>query len=366
MLLPVQSHVRFWKRAEGLERLGARVRVFSFERPWYEGRAPQKEWTSLGTLAHRNYLKRIPALFRAVRIVRAAVEPDDVVYAFGLDLLAVGWLATLGRRRNGRVVLEIGDIRRVMLARGIASRVLRTVERFLLRRTDVVVCTTQAFIDGYFIGRQKAVHPAYLAIENRLAPEELSPRASARRARSDQTITIGYFGILRCQRSWEVLKRLAATPADRFRVIARGVPFGIPTLETDVAAGHNLEFGGPYVSPADLVSMYSQVDMIWVAYPAADQNHRWARTNRSYEAGYFGKPIIAQRGTGDGAFVEREGIGLLVDLEDIDATTASVRAVTARNLETWEEHLSSLDSSNFVLTDEHERLCDALCKPRGR
>ena len=72
------------------------------------------------------------------------------------------------------------------------------------------------------------------------------------------------------------------------------------------AQAEYVTYRGPFVSPDELPEMYAGVDLVWGAYLHGESNARWARSNRYFEAGYFGKPIFAQKGTREGdAVAER-------------------------------------------------------------
>jgi succinoglycan biosynthesis protein ExoL len=364
MLLPVQSQARYWKLIGAFQDSGCPVEVFAFERDYYEGQASRREWTSLGPVPHGRYLARMPALLGAVRRIRAFLRDGDIVYCFGLDMLGVAWAATRVTRKRMTLAIEYGDIREIMMGDSLASRLSRALERFLLSRTDLVVTVSQDFVDGYFLGVQCLDRTRFAVIENRVAPWSLPPRPEPTRRDPASPITVGYFGVIRCTRSWEALRRAVRMAQGRVRVVVRGIPLGLPDFERQIAEEPNMSYGGPYVSPDDLPAMYAGVDIVWVAFAHGESNMRWTRANRYFEAGYFGKPVFAQDGTVDGNEVVQTGGGVVVDLADIDATAERIAGLTDEELDRAGAAMRAQPVERFILTDEYARVRDELERRR--
>ena len=85
----------------------------------------------------------------------------------------------------------------------------------------------------------------------------------------------------------------------------------------------------------------------------ASRTREWARTNRYYEAGYFSKPMIALENTPDGVDVSDRGIGLLIDLGSQSEAIRSILDISDVQMQEWDNHYDTVDTSAFTLTDEH-------------
>jgi succinoglycan biosynthesis protein ExoL len=100
-------------------------------------------------------------------------------------------------------------------------------------------------------------------------------------------------------------------------IYVRGRPYGNFDTEgflDDIARLSNVVYGGPYKSPDDLSAIYGAVDIVWSAdLNALDGNSRWLMTNATYEALYFGKPIISLSETAVGNFVAEHDAGWCID-----------------------------------------------------
>jgi succinoglycan biosynthesis protein ExoL len=355
-LLPVATDARIQRRLAAFARLGVEPTVLAFERPYYPGKPITGGYQSLGRVEHGKYFSRLRPLLFALPKVRSACKTADVVYAFSLDLLALAWLATRMTRRRPRFVYEVADIHPTLVGRGVRAAIMRGIERKLLNDSSLLVVTSEAFITGFYRDIQGMSGLRYQLVENK--PELDAGDEPAPRPRLEQPhITIGYFGVLRCERSWRVLRRLAEQGQGRIKVYLRGVPLNIPNFEAEARESPWVEYGGPYVAPDELRTMYDQIDLLWVAHRVDENNSLlWNRTNRFYEGCAFQKPMIAQVGTQDCTVVIDRGLGLAIDLLNPDAVVDRIARITPSDLEQWQSSVSRLPRSVYRENGEHEQL----------
>jgi succinoglycan biosynthesis protein ExoL len=355
-LLPVATDARIHRRLAALARLGLEPTVLAFDRPYYPGKPLPGGYQSLGRIEHGRYGSRIKSLLAALPAVRAASAEADVVYAFSLDLLAIAWLATRRFRNRPRLVYEVADIHPTLVGGSLGARAMRAIERKLLRDTSLLVVTSEAFISGFYRGLQNLSDLKYQLIENKPDLETLSAQAPSVRP-SDGTLTIGYFGVIRCERSWQALQRLAVRGGGRIRVYLRGVPLNIRDFEAEARACPWIEYGGPYVAPDDLPAMYDSVDVVWAAHRVDHDNSLlWNRTNRFYESCAFQKPMIGQIGTQDGTFVLDRDLGPGIDLMDPEQAIERILNITSEDVQRWQANVSHLPPSVYRENGEHEQL----------
>ena len=359
-LLPVASDAHLQKRVKALENLGVQSKVLAFEREWYPGKPWPGGYTSLGQLQHRHYYKRFVPLMKALPMVRAAAKESDVIYAFNMDTLLLGWLASRALDRRPKIVYEVSDIEPVFMGNSVLSRGVRWLERFLLRRVSSLVVTSETYIDGYYQGIQSLSHLHYQVIENKLDANTISqPQSPMTRSEWDGVLRIGYFGVIRCRRSWGILKKAVEKGNGRVQVYVRGIPVGLEGFE-DVQSAPSIDYGGPYIAPDDLPAMYEQVDIAWIASYLTKAHLCWSRTNRFYEACFFKKPMFAQVGTQDGQIVESLGLGVCVNLMDVDETVDRILSVNEMELGQWQQNVAGLPAHIYTYTDEHERLLKSI------
>jgi succinoglycan biosynthesis protein ExoL len=362
-LLPVHSDAHCLGRVSALQTLGVESQLLAFERDYYPGRLWPGGYRSLGRIQHGNYFKRLPALLKALSVVRSTARSSDVIYAFGLDMLLTAWFATRGLKRKVALVYEVSDIRVLLIGDSAISKLLRWLERYLLQHVVCVIVTSEAYVTGYFHKIQGMYNVNYQVIENKLESSKLSPISDDNKTSNlytNSVLRIGYFGLIRCRYSWVVLKSLVKRANGRIRVYIRGVLWRLGELEEEIQNTEFVEYRGPYISPDDLPTMYNQVDLIWAAHHHGETNTRWARANRFYEACYFKRPMIAQEGTQDGKVVSELELGINIDLLDVERSVEELLSVDKQMIDTWWQNLASLPINMYVYTDEHKKLLKIL------
>lgn len=365
-LLPVVSQARYHKRVNELQKLGIKGQILAFERDYYPGKPWPDGYLSLGKIQHENYYKRLVPFVKALPSIIKEARKSDIIYAFGLDTLFLAWLASRFSGRYLKIIYEVGDIRSILLGKSLLSQNLRRLERFLLRHVEILVVTSEAFISGYFHGIQGLMTLRYQVIENKLDENAFSILPSpVSYNKENGGLRIGYFGLIRCRRSWDILKRVTSTSSGQIQLYLRGISMGEQDLDEEARIDPYINYGGPYMAPDDLPSLYRQVDMVWACYPYQGNelgNWRWARTNRFYEACHFQKPMFAQKGTEDGRLVEALELGITLDLADIEGTVDRILHIKPTDIDQWKQNLVALPKEIYTLSNEHEQLVKAISK----
>lgn len=309
------------KRVKSFEACGARVRGFMFHR-LRNGRAAAPHWenTDLGATVDRNYVARLSKLVQAVFRIgarRREFRRCDAFYARNVDMLG---LALAGKWFSGSrapLVYEVLDVQRVFTGTGVVSGVFRSLERFLLRRCDLLVVSSPMFVTRYFTPVQGYRGPWYL-LENKI-PGDRHPATNAEpRVRRDNgpPWIIGWFGTLRCLQSLKILSRLAEAFPDKIIVHVRGRPSeeDIPQAMLKAATNKaNFLYFGPYRNPDDLAEIYGNVHFAWsIDLLDEGSNSDWLLPNRVYEGGLHDAVAIARAGTATSDMVERENLGVVL------------------------------------------------------
>ena len=342
---PERTDARSVKRIAALTDHGWQVTGFTFHRD--RGQAdPPPAWENihLGNTYSRRYLQRIWAIVRALGLIfrhRRRIREAAVLYVINPDNSLLALFGRLVSHRRVPLVVEMADIQPVMTGTGLPSRALRVYERFVLRRSRLLVTTSPGFVDHYFGPVQHHRGPIFL-LENKVYPSAAliaarQPRtAPARPGRW----TIGFFGVLRCRRSIELICGLAAAFPDKVTFVLRGVPAGLDAglFHQKIAAHHNIEYGGPYRYPDDLPAMYDSVDFNWCFdFSAPGANSTWLLPNRIYEGGLFHCPALAFAGTETAAWVSGQGLGGIFREDLAENLHAYFAALT---LEEWDARRS--------------------------
>lgn len=359
-LTPVVSQTTFHKRIRGLTAQGAEAIVFSFERDYYRGDVADGTIV-LGRVERGKYLKRIWPMCKALRTVRQRANSSDVVYAFGLDMLVLGWLALIGVRERPVYAYEVADIRTILVGSGLVPSFCRQVERIMLRKIKLLVVTSEAYVDGYYKGMLSVKLPQTMVVENKLeAFSHVNNPHEQSTVRENSPVRIGYFGLIRCRKSLEVLSMLLDRYPGRYSVVVRGINFGLGDLFDDFIERPDVHYGGPFRSPDDLSDMYGMVDMAWIAQSHAKTNTMWARTNRYYEACLFAKPMIAQKGTQDVENVVSRDLGLSIDMNHPHEAVMALGSLDPSEINRWAANARKLPTEVHTYTDEHSKLYNVL------
>lgn len=361
--------VHFFKRIRWLAREGLEPTTLAFQRTGSDIKV-DRPYVSLGRLENRRYWRRPFALLRVVPRVVPHLRRAPVAYCFGLDLLALAWLCRLLGRTRTMLVYEVADVLEIQCGNSALSRLIRTAERFLLRRAAVLVVTSPAYIDGYYCRFQQL--PPIFLIENKFGHEVEPAVIEAVRktpvCREPDVIKIGYFANIRCMRSLELLFELAERGDGRIRIYIRGVAIGEAIRTRLAEAPPHVIVEGSFNPEVDIPLMYESIDLGWAAYYHATTNAKMARSNRFYDCCMFGRPMIAQKDSPDGRVVKEKGLGLIIDADDRERAMRAMLALTPAQIATWRANILALPRRIFAheLGDEHADLARFLAGAAAR
>lgn len=245
--------------------------------------------------------------------ITSALSTADVVVARNLECLALA-VRTAGSRRT---VYECLDIHRTLIEDGFVPRLIQRAESWLLRRAALIVTSSPRFSSEHFDKGPGRDIPKLL-IENKVLLPEPLPQASQRAAPSaggpDAPWTIGWFGMIRCRRSFTMLADLVARSDGRLRVLIAGIasPDIFPDFEREVAAVPGMTFAGRYAAQA-IGTLYGRVHFAWaIDYFEEGLNSSWLLPNRLYESLCFGAVPIALETVETGAWLSRHGAGVVM------------------------------------------------------
>ena len=345
---------------------GAKVIVIGFRRdekvPANVDGAPVID---LGRTEDGKLLHRIWAVIRNTRhsdAVRKAVAQADVIVARNLEMLAIA--ANLKQQR--RLIYECLDIHRLLLQNGLLARGVQRVERALLAGVDLILTSSPRFEQAYFRDLRHLTIPVLL-IENKIMNLDGRDHRANAVAKvpfvEDGPLIIGWFGMLRCRRTFDYLSRLANDSHGRIEVLIAGIPSPaeFPDFANAVAGVPGMRFLGAYTA-ADLPSLYGRVHFAWaIDYFEEGLNSVWLLPNRLYEALGNGVVPIALRHVETGAWLAAHGVGLVIDdpMVDIPEFVVELRAVKYHNMV---EHVAAIPRP---ILETHLQECVSLVNALG-
>jgi succinoglycan biosynthesis protein ExoL len=323
--------------------------LLAFERTYYET-TQAIDFINLGEIHHGKLISRISVYFKAMRIIfneKSTNSPTDI-YFFGFDLLP--WIAVFGTRNKCRLIFEIPDIRESFFQRNLAARLMKSLLKYSLKPVFMVVVTSELFVNR-FLKNHAIVPENYCVLENKVhLPDNALPLKEM-----GLEIVIGFFGLIRCEKSLQFLLQLLDS-TDKFKLLIYGYFINISQeTQTRIKEHPKVSFKGAYKSPQDLKKIYSQIDLSWVAYPfqdpSKDGNFRYAMTNRYYEAGFFRKPMIGNKHSGDAEKIEANAFGLTLDLNDFKGAMKSLTELNRDKVDQWKQNLKASSIIDYKSTD---------------
>lgn len=310
----------------------------------------------LGQTRDGAFLHRFGSIFSGASI--AAKDADrllsmDLIYARNLDMLALAFLTKRKLKLETPVVYESLDVHRLLSRTDALGRAMRMLEGRLLKRCAALVVSSPGFIDNHFNRHYPGRPTAYL-IENRLvAGADYGPRPSVEMNETRRPLQIGWVGILRCNRSLDLLASVADELGDRVHIHLHGIPARneIPVFEPIIEPRENMTYHGRYRAPEDLAKIYEKLDVVWAGdFMEAGENSVWLLPNRIYEGGYYGVPSIAPEGTQTAAWIHQKAVGLTA-AESLEESLPELIADLERDrtiLTTYRKALLSLPDDVFV------------------
>ena len=316
------------------------------------------------------FRQRIAMVLKCALRSRHWAEPlrhCDVVIARNLEMLALAALARWRYRLPAKLVYECLDVHRLLLKRGVAGAAMRLLERLLLRKTALLVVSSPAFVREYFepVHGRGPGNPPVLLVENKfVAPRQRGPdseRPAPLPPPSGPPWRIGWFGMIRCRKSLDLLCGIASRRPGLIEVIIRGRPSysEFADFHAQVARTPGVSFGGPY-RPTDLADLYAGVHFNWtIDHFEEGANSRWLLPNRIYEGGVYHAVPVALATTETSRWLRRIGIG--VHLEDDAAVEEFLLGMTEARYAALAQASRAAPADAF-LADEGDsaRLLDAL------
>ena len=313
------------RRCDMLERGGASVRLAGFCRDaTLSGSIAAREPLLLGRTQDSAMVQRVLGTLRAAafnnRLAQHFAE-CDLVMARNLEQLGVA-RAIVGDRP---LVYECLDIHHTLVGTSVAARVVQAVEARLLPRVDLLLTSSMTFVDRHFA--HTTLDCPIELVENKLLVDRVEAFPEVRQPDPQDRICIGWFGMLRCRKTLEVLKGLVASFPDQLQVLIAGKPSDavFPDFPAAIAGIDAITYHGAY-RYEDLPGLYGQCHFAWtIDWFEEGLNSSWLLPNRIYESVAHGSVPIALADIAVGRWLERHSAGLRVTApEDIAATLANL------------------------------------------
>ncbi|MBE0533643.1 MAG: glucosyl transferase [Rhodospirillales bacterium] len=361
------------RRISALQATGLEVVGFTFRRQKFNSDfVPTWDNVALGETRDRHYLGRLLKLARAAWLIarhRRCLAGATLIYARNIDMALCALLAKLLSGSPAPLVYEVLDIQRAFLGDRPFAKILRWVERCVLRCTRLLVVSSPGFMRNYFLPVQK-YRGGWFLLENKILGTQLRAagstlgQTSARPAEHHNgRWVIGWFGTLRCVRSLDILCRLADRCPDKVLIYLRGFPTetSLESFLGVVQQRPNMIYDGEYFSPHDLPDLHKRIDFGWCFdFLDPGANSDWLLPNRFYDCGYFNVPALAPTGTWTGQCISTLGMGWTFKSPFADEIARFLDTVTPQEVAARRANMAQLPRSLFCEEDDTLRLAKQL------
>jgi succinoglycan biosynthesis protein ExoL len=274
----------------------------------------------LGRTADGKFAQRLKAVAVAAMALGRklkGVERPDIIIGRNLEMLALAVRARSLFAADIPIVYECLDVHRLLLGENSMSRAMRGAERALGRKASLLMTSSPAFVRDYFRRFDQIDAPVAL-LENKvleLVEQPSSFDVHPALPNEGDPWVIGWFGVLRCRKSLELLSEFTRKMEGRFELVLRGRPAYSQFADFDgfVAAEPFMRFEGAYRNPEDLQDIYGAVHFAWaIDFFEEGLNSDWLLPNRLFEGCRYGVVPVAMRQTETGRFLSERHIGLLL------------------------------------------------------
>jgi succinoglycan biosynthesis protein ExoL len=186
----------------------------------------------------------------------------------------------------------------------------------MLNRCSSIIVTSTAFKE-YIVQKYLLEDHKIQVVENKLQLGDFfTSEDKILFKQIDNNFTIGIIGYLRYKNIIDFLEAFRFNDNNNFKIVI----YGDGHLKKQILQyvdDDSIKYFGQFKYPDDIKRIYSQIDLAFSMYDSNDLNVRLALPNKLYEAMYFRKPIIVSSNTYLSDNVEKYGIGIKWDQDDM-------------------------------------------------
>lgn len=316
-----------------------------------------------GRTYNANFKQRILSIFKTILSIGKYRDPFkdcDIVVARNLEMLAIAVRGQAAFCDKQNLIYEVLDIHRLMLKANAIGKCLRALEKWLCRDACDIWTSSPAFVHSYFDVYNITKAPIRL-LENKVFDPKGALDTSPTPPPAPDPWVIGWFGAIRCRKSFDILRQLAVTMKGRVRVVIRGRVSHdqIPDFDELVQQTDHMHFEGAYQYPDDLAALYQNIHFTWaIDFFEEGLNSSWLLPNRLYEGGLFQSVPLALNSVETGRYLKKLQLGILLEdaevprlvnlFETMDPDQYAVLKDKARSFPSDQWACSASDCKNLV------------------
>lgn len=284
----------------------------------------------------------------------------DVIHCHDLDTLPLGWRAA--RSLRAHLVFDAHENYPDMMAGHLPARAvkaLRTLEKWLVRRCDLLITVGNRLAEHY----RDMGAPEVCVVGNWKDPADFEfPPETIARTRGelglrDGTIAICFIANLGPERRLEPLLKAVAGD-DRFACVIGGDGPQAELAGQYADRNDNIVYLGR-VAPERVALVTAACDVVYYGFDETNPNARWSAPNKLYEAIAAGKPILSGDFGEVGETVRNQECGILCDTRTPEGIAAGLsKLVSPEGLGAMARRADALQES-LSRRQAHRSLFDA-------
>ena len=280
-------------------------------------------------------------IFFSLFVKKIVTVTPDIVHAWNLEMLLCSCIAKCLRWRI-KIIFTLQDTTEWMLRADI-----RYLQRFLYRVPHAFFVTSQGF-ETNFLRRFSLINNDKKVVYVPNAP----PRQllnDFRKKTCSTELVVGYIGAFKGALGIKTLVKAAELCRQKkldVKILFAGIGLDRPLVEQLAEKNDFVRYVGPYKYD-EILSIYSKVDVLYAAYNDS-YDKRIHTPYRLSEGVCLGLPIIALKDSHVANIVERNGIGMSVELGDVGSLALCLEKLTTNTKEREEIFINTLK-----IRDEH-------------
>ncbi len=242
------------------------------------------------------------------RLIKSGLAENGIVMSATYDLLAIAYLSSVFIKF--RIKHQVRDLVKLQMGTGFLSWVIRYLEKFMLRRVELIAVSSDEFYHSYY---KKLYKGEYVLTEN-VPPSDVWEGFTKDKSK---VFTIGYIGIVRYKEPlYELIRTTERLFEEGYNVKVHFAGGGVvDDLKALINQDHLFKFSGSFEYSKDIKRLYADVDLIFAVYDAQDLNCQVAMPTKYYESITARIPILVSSNTYIGRVVEEQRTGSSVDLK---------------------------------------------------
>lgn len=328
----------------------AEVRVITWNRDNYAGHIPDNYIVYHAIAEYGNAKEKLKKMFGFGKFVHRILkeESPDVIIASHWESL----LCTPNKLPNNPLIIyENLDV-------PTGGTVIRGITRYLesrkLKSVNLIIHASRFFKELY----PKSIPQIILENKSKFNFEAIPHEQHKRKV-------VSYIGTVRYR---DILSNfiIGASQVDDVDVEIFGDGQDLNYLQQEFGKRENVRFHGTY-SFSDIPMLYSKSDIVWAAYPNKDYNVVYAISNKFHESMMCGVPCIYANNTKLGDYVEKEGIGFVVDPYSVDEIKALITKLAKDEIDLtpYRDRLKAQKDGLTTWDDDFKKVVDFIALKKG-